>query len=239
MAEESTSPLRVMAVFAHPDDPEFFCGGTFARWSAEGASITFVLATSGDKGSDDPEMTSERLALIREEEERRAAAILGVQEVIFLRYLDGELQPTLELRRDITRLIRLKRPDIVVTCDPNVYWYGTRSINHPDHRAIGAATLEAVAPSARNRLIFPELTRDEKLPIHKVRQVYICGTPDPTTKVDVTAYIDLKIKALREHKTQIHDMEAMEARIRSNVDPEAPAGQPRYMDLFRVITFER
>ena len=136
---------RVLGVFAHPDDPEFFAGGTFAKWAQDGAEITFVIATSGDKGSADPEMTHERLAEMREIEERQAAAALGVQDVVFLRYKDGELFPTLELRRDITRLIRMKKPDVVVTLDPTVYWRGARSINHPDHRAIGAATLEAVS----------------------------------------------------------------------------------------------
>ncbi|MBZ0283602.1 MAG: PIG-L family deacetylase [Anaerolineae bacterium] len=236
---QAHTPKRIMGVFAHPDDPEFFCGGTFARWATEGAHITFVLATSGDKGSSDPEMTGTRLVEIREAEERNAATALGAREVVFLRYSDGELQPTLELRRDITRLIRLKKPDIVVTNDPTVFWFGTMSINHPDHRAIGAATLEAVYPTARDRLNFIELERDEKLEPHKVSQIYICGTQSPTTKVDVTAYLETKISALREHKSQIPDMEAMAERMRSNKDTEAPDDAPRYMEHFRVITFNR
>lgn len=236
---QAHEPKRIMGIFAHPDDPEFFCGGTFARWAAEGADIIFVLATSGDKGSSDPEMTGVRLARIREVEERNAAAVLGAKEVIFLRHPDGELQPTLELRRDITRLIRLKKPDIVVTNDPTVFWFGTVSINHPDHRAIGAATLEAVYPTARDRLNFIELERDEKLETHKVKQIYICGTQSPTIKVDVTAYLETKINALREHKSQIPNMEAMAERMRFNKDSEAPDDAPRYMEQFRVITFNR
>jgi LmbE family N-acetylglucosaminyl deacetylase len=239
MADEQQPVKRVMGVFAHPDDPEFFCGATFARWAAEGAYIIFVLATSGDKGSGDPEMTHARLTEIREAEERAAAAALGVQEVIFLRYPDGELQPTLELRRDITRLIRLKQPDVVVTLDPTVFWWGTWGVNHPDHRAIGEATMDAVYPTARDRLNFIELERDEGLPTHKVHQLYLSGTATPTTKVDVTDYIETKIKALREHKSQISDMEAMAERIRSNKDAEAPEDAPRYMEHFRVITFQR
>ncbi len=230
---------RVMGVFAHPDDPEFFCGGTFARWAAEGAEITFVLATSGDKGSSDPEMTGERLVAIREEEERRAASALGVKDVVFLRYADGELQPTLQLRRDIVRLIRLKQPDIVVTCDPTVFWFGNRALNHPDHRAIGEAVLDAVYPTARDRLNFIELQRDEGLEPHKVKDVYICGTDTPTVKVDVTDYVETKIAALREHRSQIADMEAMAERQRSNRDPESPPDMPRYMDSFRLISFDR
>lgn len=232
-------PKRVMGVFAHPDDPEFFCGGTFARWAAEGAHITFVLATSGDKGSSDPEMTGERLIAIREEEERNAASALGVKEVIFLRYPDGELQPTLALRRDIVRLIRLKQPDIVVTCDPTVFWFGDRALNHPDHRAIGEATLDAVYPTARDRLNFPELERDEGLAPHKVRHLYICGTYSPNVKVDVSDYVETKIRALREHKSQIADMEAMAERQRGNHDLESPPDKPRFMDAFHVISFDR
>ncbi len=230
---------RVMGVFAHPDDPEFFCGGTFARWAAEGAEIVFVLATSGDKGSADPEMTSERLAVIREEEERNAAHALGVREVVFLRYRDGELEPNLDLRRDIVRQIRLHQPDIVVTTDPTVFWSGDRSLNHPDHRAIGDATCAAVYPTARDRLNFIQLERDEKLPVHKVKQLFISGTRDPNVKVDVTDYIETKIMALREHKSQIADMEKMAERQRSNRDPEALTDYVRSVELFRVISFDR
>lgn len=236
MTDETQQTKRVMGIFAHPDDPEFFAGATFARWSAEGAEITFVVATSGDKGSDDPEMTHERLIQIREEEERCAAAVLGVKEVIFLRYPDGELAPTLELRRDIVRLIRMKKPDVVVTCDP-LYWYTATGINHPDHRAIGAATLEAIYPTARDRLNFIELERDERLTTHKVRWVYIAGAVEPTTRVDVSAHVETKIRALYEHKSQIKDMEAMAQRIRERtLDPQAPADAPRHIESFRVIT---
>jgi LmbE family N-acetylglucosaminyl deacetylase len=237
-AQEPTTK-RVMGIFAHPDDPEFFCGGTFARWAAEGAEITFVVATSGDKGSSDPEMTHERLIAIREEEERSAARALGVKDVVFLRYPDGELTPSLQLRRDLTRMIRLKQPDVVVTCDPTVFWFATRAVNHPDHRAIGEATLDAVYPTARDRLNFIELERDEGLEPHKVKQLYICGTDTPTIKVDVTDYLETKITSLREHKSQIADMESMAERIRGNHDPESPAEYPRYVDNFRVITFDR
>jgi LmbE family N-acetylglucosaminyl deacetylase len=230
---------RVMGIFAHPDDPEFFCGGTFARWAAEGAEIVFVLATSGDKGSSDPEMTSERLVAIREEEERNAAKALGVKDVIFLRYPDGELEPNIDLRRDIVRQIRLFKPNIVVTGDPTVFWFGDRGLNHPDHRAIGEAVCAAVYPTARDRLNFPSMETDEHLEPHKVKQLFISATASPNIKVDVTDYVETKINALREHKSQIADMDAMAERLRKNVDPESLEEQPRIMDAFRVITFDR
>ena len=226
----------MLGVFAHPDDPEFFAGGTFAKWAQDGAEITFVIATSGDKGSADPEMTSERLAEIREDEERQAAAALGVKDVVFLRYKDGELFPTMELRRDITRLIRLKKPDVVVTLDPTLYWRGTRSINHPDHRAIGAATLEAVFPTARDRLNFIEHERDEGLEPHKVNTIYIAGAAEPTLTVDVTDAIERQIESLRAHKSQISDMDKMAERIRErSLDPNSPPEYPRRIEKFRVI----
>lgn len=232
--------IRVMGIFAHPDDPEFFCGGTFARWAAEGADITFVLATSGDKGSEDRSISHAELAALREEEQRQAAAILGVKDVVFLRYPDGELYPTLELRRDLTRLIRLKQPDIVVTSDPTRYWFDSRSVNHPDHRAIGDATFAAVFPTARDHLNFVELWRDEGLETHKVKQLYVTLATEPNVKLDITGYVETKVEALRQHKSQIKDMEMMAERVRQrNLDPESPEEYPRYVDWFRVIQFDR
>lgn len=232
---ETNHLQRVMGIFAHPDDPEFFCGGTFAKWAAEGKDITFVLATSGDKGSSDLNITSDQLVTIREAEERAAAGRLGVKEVIFLRYPDGELQPTLDLRRHLTRLIRLKQPDIVVTNDPTARWYSSNYINHPDHRAIGDVALDAVFPAARDHLSFAELYREEGLAPHKVKQVYLCGTHEPTAKVDVTDYLETKIDALREHKSQIADMEEMARRQRENVSQEFVGDGSRYIESFRVF----
>ena len=227
---------RVLGVFAHPDDPEFFAGGTFAKWAGDGAEITFVIATSGDKGSSDPEMTQQRLAEIREQEERQAAAVLGVKDVVFLRYKDGELFPTLELRRDITRMIRMKKPDVVVTLDPTLFWRGTGGINHPDHRAIGAATLEAVFPTARDRLNFIEHERDEGLETHKVGTVYIAGALEPNLKVDVTDAVERQIQSLSAHKSQISDMDKMAERIRErSLDPNSPPEYPRRIEKFRMI----
>ena len=231
----SNGMKTIMGIFAHPDDPEFFCGGSFARWSAEGKRVIFVLATSGDKGSNDLSTTSEKLVAVREAEEQAAAARLGVKEVIFLRYPDGELQPTLDLRRHLARLIRLKKPDAVVTNDPTARWYGTHYINHPDHRAIGDAALDAVFPAARDHLTFPELFQVEGLAPHRVTTVYLCGTHDPNARIDVTAHLETKIAALREHKSQIVDMEEMERRQRENVDAEFVGDGPRYTEAFRVF----
>lgn len=237
MSDDTTPKIeRVLGVFAHPDDPEFFAGATFARWADLGAEITFVIATNGDKGSSDPDMTSEKLVKIREEEERNAAKALGVKEVIFLGRPDGYLQPDLALRADLVRIIRMKKPDVVVTCDPTAFWYGTTYINHPDHRAVGQATLEAVFPTARDRLNFPEMEREEGLDVHKTHLIYIAGAVEPTVKVNVTDYVETKIAALRCHISQISDMDAMAERLRKNMlDDGASLDQPRYIEQFRVM----
>lgn len=224
---------RVLVILAHPDDPEFFCGGTVARWVQEGREVIYVLATHGERGSDDPAMSPERLARIREQEQRAAARVLGVQEVVFLDYPDGSLLPTLELRRDLTRQIRRWRPDIVITCDPTVR-YRSGYLNHPDHRAIGDAALDAVYPDARNPLQFPELLA-EGLEPHRVRAAYIAGAADPDTEVDITDTLALKLEALRQHRSQIADPDGLEVRLREWYRKEEPDGTVRYVERFRQV----
>jgi LmbE family N-acetylglucosaminyl deacetylase len=185
-------------------------------------------------------MTSETLAKIREEESQKAADVLGVDEVVFLRYKDGELAPTLELRRDITRMIRLKKPDVVVTLDPTVFWYGTSGINHPDHRAIGEATLGAVFPAARDRLNFIELERDEGLEPHKALTVYIAGAAEPTVTVDITDYVAIQTRAIAEHHSQVKDVDDLDEKMRTrSLDKTAPPEFPRNVERFRVINLRR
>jgi LmbE family N-acetylglucosaminyl deacetylase len=224
-----------MAIYAHPDDPEFFSGGTLIKWGLEGKELIYVLVTSGDKGTDDPQMTGPRLMEIREAEQRAAAAHAGAKTLIFLRYADGELEPTLGLRRALTRLIRLHKPDIVVTNDPTTRWSANGGINHPDHRAIGDATLDAVYPSARDRFTFVELWRDEGLEPHKVKQVYLSGTLDPNAKVDITGVFEKKLAAIYEHKSQVKDVEGLTKRLRDSHDP-AFADSRVYTESFRVLT---
>jgi LmbE family N-acetylglucosaminyl deacetylase len=203
-ASTETPPTRVAVIVAHPDDAEFGCAGTVARWAAEGRHVTYVLLTSGDKGSADPEMTPERLVETREAEQRAACEILGVRDVIFLRRKDATLVPDLDLRRDITRVIRQLRPDVVICQDPTVQFVGTSYLNHPDHRAAGQATLDAIYPAARDRMTFPELL-EEGLEPHKVREVYIDGTQTANIWVDITDHFETKIASLRAHVSQVGD----------------------------------
>lgn len=227
---------RVMALYAHPDDPEFFSGGILAKWGAEGKELIYVLATSGDKGSDDPSMTTQRLIEMREAEQRAAAARAGGKTVIFLRYLDGELEHTLKLRRDLTRVIRQQKPDIVVTNDPQTYWFASGSINHPDHRVMGDAALAAVYPAARDRHTFAELWREEGLEPHKVKHVYLSGTLHPNLKVNITDVFANKIAAILEHRSQVKDPEALIKRQRGNFDAEFGDNPPVYTESYRVLT---
>ena len=231
-----TTPKRVMALFAHPDDPEFFAGGTLLKWADAGAEMVYVLATSGDKGTDDPTMTAERLMAQREAEQRAAATHTGCTEVVFLRHPDGELEHTLAFRRDLTRVIRQFTPDVVVTNDPAAFYFRNGSINHSDHMAVGATALAAVYPAARDRHYFVELWRDEGLEPHKVRHVYLAGTQNPGTKVIITDVFERKLAAILEHRSQVREPEALIKRMRGNFDPDFGEHPPVYTEQFRVLT---
>ncbi len=235
-----TTPNRVLVVLAHPDDPEFYCGGTIARWAASGRHITYCLLTRGDKGSDDDSLSTQELAEIREVEQRAAAKTLGVHEVMFLDELDGYVLPTLDLRRDIVRVIRQVKPRVVVTCDPTNFFPSSTYINHADHRAAGQATLDAVYPAARSSLYFPELSQEEGLQPYKVREVYIAGAQHPNITVDITDFFSQLVAALGEHRSQIKDITALEERMRKRMlDLESPPDDPRYIEKFRRIEFRQ
>jgi len=203
MTDTNTPQLRVLGIFAHPDDSEFSCGGTAALWADAGAQITYVIITNGAAGSNDPNQDLAELVRIREAEQRAACAVLGVQKVIFLGYADGTLQPTIELRRELTRIIRQFKPDRVFTGDPTAVFYGTEYINHPDHRAAAEAAIYAVFPSAVTRPIFPELLAEGYEP-HQVKEVYISGDDTHNnTHIDISSTLERKIEALRCHKSQL------------------------------------
>ncbi len=201
-----------MSIHAHPDDQEFTVGGTLAKWARAGCEIVTVCITSGGAGSNKftpPEMTREALVSIREDEQRDACRILGVKETIYLGYEDGMLEPSIALRRELTRLIRRYRPEAVLTGDPTVRYYGTTYMNHPDHRVAADVALDAVFPSAGTRLIFPELLA-EGLEPHEVHQVYIHGAERPDTYVDIAETLDVKVAALRAHKSQMGEWDPAE-----------------------------
>ncbi len=199
------APKRAMTIQAHPDDQEFTVGGTLAKWAAAGCEIVTVCITSGGAGSNKftpADMTSAKLVPIREVEQRAACRVLGVHEVVFLGYPDGGLVHTLDLRRDLTRVIRRYKPEVLVTSDPTMRFFGNRYMNHPDHRAAADAAIDAVFPSAGTRFIFEELLA-EGLEPHEVAQVYLHGSEHSDTWVDVADFLETKLAALREHHSQL------------------------------------
>ena len=232
---------RAMVIVAHPDDPEFFCGGTIARWVREGVEVVYLICTRGEKGSDDPTLTPERLAELRVAEQKAAAQVLGVRTVVFLNgYRDGELVPSLQLRGDIVREVRRYRPQVVITNDPTARIVRGVYPNHADHRVVGDVALDALFPAAGLPLYYPE-HRSEGLEPHKVDEAYLTVTNDADTWVDTTDFIDLKIAALSCHASQVKDLVALEKRIRDNVDPREtpPGGPPRYAEGFRRLRVRR
>jgi LmbE family N-acetylglucosaminyl deacetylase len=212
---------------AHPDDAEFGCGGTIARWAAEGSYVVMVLGTRGDKGSSDLDMSSERLMEIREHEQRQSAQVLGVQEVEFLGFNDAELVADLRLREAVTRMIRKHQPDALICQDPTARWSGQDYIQHPDHIAMGEASLAAVFPSARDPLTFPQL-KAAGFEAHKTPEVYLAGAAQADVWVDITGYFDKKVAALREHKSQMKDWDPAPMLRRWSQDGAAEARAHRF-----------
>ncbi len=195
--------MRILAIAAHPDDLEFGIGGSVARWTLEGADVSYCLVTDGSAGSNDPNTDPTKLIQLRRDEQMAAAAVVGVEDVHFLGYKDGTLQPTIELRRDLTRLIRKLKPDRVITMDPTVIFVDAEGyINHPDHRASAEAAIYATFPSAETRPIFPELL-DEGLEPHKVAELWLMFSEKPNAVVDITETMDRKIESLRCHASQV------------------------------------
>lgn len=225
---------RIMIIGAHPDDPEFFCAGTVAEWATRGATVHYVLVTSGQKGIPEGWDSDESLGEIREEEQLRAARFLGVQGVTFLRLIDGEVFDTTELRRQLTAEIRRFRPDILLTHDPLTRLYR----QHPDHRAVGAAALAAAFPASRVSAYFPEQL-SAGLTTHVVRTALLFGTDEPDTIIDITGVFERKLAALRYHQSQLSAFPGgLEERIRRRA---AEAGQLAGVELaeaFRWVDLE-
>jgi len=230
--KENSVPKSAMVIVAHPDDAEFTMAGTVALWTKAGCRVTYVVCTDGNAGSHEPGMTREKLAEIRRTEQRAACATLGVEEVVFLGYDDGRLQPTLDLRRDLVRVIRQHKPEVVLCGDPTIVFYGDDYINHPDHRAGAQAALDAVAPACAMPLLWPKVGEP-----HRVRQVYIYGSDKPNTWIDITTTIDQKIAALKQHASQMGDWDPAEM-IKEWGAENGKEKEMAYAEKYRVITLE-
>ena len=220
---------RALVIAAHPDDSEFGVAGTVTLWVRDGWQVYYLICTDGSKGSEDPAMTADKLVPLRREEQRAAAAVLGVKDVFFLDYVDGELAYTPEFARDVVRAIRTIRPHTVFSHDPNQIVRNS-FINHPDHRCAGTVALDCVYPLARNRPTFPELL-EEGLEPHSAKEVYLWSASDVNYKVDITDVIDIKLEALSKHVSQMAEMETRLEQIRSFWRTE----DDRYMENFRRI----
>lgn len=235
MSEEYI-PKSAMSIHAHPDDQEFSIGGTLAKWARAGCEIISVVVTSGDSGSNDPAKGGEykrELARLREEEQLAANRVLGVKETVFLRYPDGELEPTIQLRKDLTRIVRKYKPDAVVTGNPEAWFYGNEYINHPDHRAAAQAACEAVFPSAGTRLIFTDLLEAGFEP-HNVKRLYIHGVMNPDAWVDISDTIEVKTAALQKHASQI-PADEVGTWMRDWAKEDAKDKDFEYAEAFRVM----
>ncbi|MGI8916412.1 MAG: PIG-L deacetylase family protein [Chloroflexota bacterium] len=239
-AAAATTPTArgpVLIVAAHPDDPEFGLGATQAKFTAEGREVIVALVTSGNEGGEDPTVSDEDLMAQREEEQRRASAVLGVKTVEFLRQGDGLVVNTPELRRDIVRLIRRYKPETVFTHDP-ANFFSEGHINHPDHRAVGHTTLDAIFPGAGNPRSFRELLA-EGLEPHKIKDAYLFFTASANVWIDVTGFIEKKADALAEHKSQVKNPEGLKQRM---LEGAAKSGEPHGVGAaegFRRIVFRR
>lgn len=229
-------PQKAMVIVAHPDDIEFSCAGTVARWVRDGAEVAYVLCTSGEVGIAEPGMTKEKAAQIREAEQIVAAKVIGVKEVVFLREPDGMLENTMALRKRLVREIRRFKPETVITGDPTVVWATSTYINHPDHRAAAGAALDAVFPAAGQPNLFEELA-DEGFTAHKPRKVYVTSWENQDTYVNITDTIDLKISALKKHESQMKDWDPTDMIKEWSADA-AKGKEMQYAEGFRVITLE-
>ncbi len=234
MDEIDFSGKTVLVVGAHPDDNDFGAGATVAKAVKQGAEVIYLIATAGQRGSSDEAMTPERLSQIRREEQQEAAKSLGVREVQFLDYVDGELLPDLKLKEEVVRFIRRYRPDVVFTMDPSYFYFKTLGfVNHSDHRAIGEATLDACFPLARDLLSFPQHIK-AGLPPHKVKDLllYSIVPENATFYVDVTETFEAKIRALALHKSQIGDIRKIEGRLRGRAEAAGKLAGCRLAESF-------
>ena len=229
------TPSKVLVVTPHPDDADFWCSGTIAKWLADGAMVRYVLCTDGGKGTTDPNVSSSQLSKIREQEQVDAAEVLGVQELVLLHHADGSLEDNDEFRMELVRQIREVKPDVVLCPEPyrkNLAW-------HRDHRITGQVTLDAVFPCARDHLHFVELWRDEGLEPHKTGTILFWGTEEPDISIDISNSMDSKLKAISAHTSQMggRSFQEIEAFIKERAQIVEGGSGNEYVEDFRKLTF--
>jgi LmbE family N-acetylglucosaminyl deacetylase len=233
-----TTKKKILVILAHPDDPEFFCGATIARWCEAGHDVRYCLLTKGQKGAPDLSRTPEELAELRVVEQNNAAQFLGVKSVEFLDYVDGEVIPDLKMRKKIVRVIRKWQPEILVSSDPqNLFPTDTR-INHPDHRAAGQAVVDAAFPAAGNPMFFPELIRDEGLDPHSVEEIWLSATAQGNFSINVIDTFETKLQAIHRHASQISkDFAEFDQWMRSRITADPQTGTAVFEERFKRLKF--
>ena len=229
------TPERALVVMAHPDDADFSCAGTVALWTDAGTEVVYLMVTDGEAGGDELTLDSAEIGAMRRGEQRRAAAEVGVKDVRFLGYPDGRVEATLDLRRDISRVIRQVRPQRVIIPSPERDWDSVAA-SHPDHMATGEAAMNAVFPDARNPHAHRELLAEEGLAPWTVPEVWVIGGPGHHT--DITEVFERKVAALAAHESQISDIAELEPMLREWMGANAAgAGLPEgsLAEVFRVV----
>jgi LmbE family N-acetylglucosaminyl deacetylase len=238
--EKEFIPKSAMSIHAHPDDQEFTVAGTLAKWAQAGCEVISVILTSGDGGSNDPAHDASykpTLARIREDEQSAANELIGIKQTIYMQLPDGELEPTVALRKELTKIIRTYKPEVVVTGDPQGVFYGNGYINHPDHRAAAQLATYAVFPSAGSRLVFADLLAEGFEP-HNVKRLYLHGPEKPDTWIDISEGIDTKVAALKKHASQLGDWDP-EKMIREWAAEEGKEKELKYAEAYKVMILEQ
>ena len=227
---------RALVIVAHPDDADFICGGTCIQMARQGIEVTYMVLTNGDKGNHNPEVTRNQLIAMRQIEQRKAAALCGIAEVLFMGEEDGFLRPRRAIRKRVTQAIRRIRPELIICTNPDRFFVGEAYINHPDHRNAGLIAIEAIFPAADNPMFYPDMA-DEGYHPHKIKYLYVHGHDQPDLKLDITAEIQQKIEAILCHQSQFADPEAARQRWLQMWPEKQEDGSERFYEGFKVMRF--
>jgi LmbE family N-acetylglucosaminyl deacetylase len=228
---------RVLVVTAHPDDCDFGAAGTIAKWTASGIKVSYCICTNGDQGGEDPTVPRDEMSKIRQKEQRDAGKAVGVDDITFLNYRDGWLEPTIQLRKDIVRQIRISKPQRMLIQSPDRNW-DRLFASHPDHMAAGEAAIQAVYPDSRNPFAFEDLLKDEGLAPWRVNEVWVMSTQNPDHFVDITEVFDKKMKALHAHVSQTAHNPDLQKMVREWGERNAQAnglGEGRVAEVFKIV----
>ncbi len=235
--EEWFQKQNILVILAHPDDPEFFCGGSVARWISQGHEVHYCLLTCGEKGFNSEIKNSNDLARLRMKEQKEAASFLKVSSVMFLDLEDGYIIPTLDARRKVVRVIRETSPDVVVSCDPTNRFPRLNVLNHPDHLAAGEIVVSAVYPAAGNPLFFPDQISKHGLAPHSIKELWLSYSTEANMCLDITEFWPVKIQALHFHRSQIGDPNKFDERMKLKIAEDSTIDHPRYEEKFRRLRF--